>query len=56
MKKLYKPLNVFDLKPPIYKEITGIINKLESSGSPCPDDQIEHYNFKKVFYIENLYI
>ena len=40
MKKLYEPLNMFDLKPPIYKETTGIINKLESSGSPCPDDQM----------------
>ena len=40
MKKLNEPLNVFDLKPPTYKEITGIINKLKSSGSPCPHDQM----------------
>ena len=40
MKKLNEPLNLFDLKPPTYKEITGIINKLKSSGSPCPQDQM----------------
>ena len=40
MKKLNEPLNVFDLKQPTYKEITGIINKLKSSGSPCPHDQM----------------
>ena len=30
MKKLNEPLNVFDLKQPTYKEITGIINKPKS--------------------------
>ena len=40
MKKLDEPLNVFDLKPPTYKEITGVINKLKSSGSPCLHDQM----------------
>ena len=29
-----------DLKPPTHKEITGIINELKSSGSPCPHDQM----------------
>ena len=40
MKKLNEPSNVFDLEQPTYKEITGIINKLKSSGSPCPHDQM----------------
>ena len=40
MKKLNEPLNVFYLKPPTYTEITGIVNKLKSSGSPCPHDQM----------------
>ena len=40
MKKLNEPLNVFDLKPTIYKEITSIINKLKSRGSPCLHDQM----------------
>ena len=39
MKKLNEPLNVFDLKPTICKEITSIINKLKSRGSPCLHDQ-----------------
>ena len=30
MKKLNEALNVFDLKQPTYKEITGIINKPKS--------------------------
>ena len=40
MKKLNEHLNVFDLKKFKYKEITCFINKLKSSGSPCPPDQI----------------
>ena len=40
MKQLNEPLNVFDLKPPTYKEITGIINNLKSSGSPWSHDQM----------------
>ena len=31
MKKLNEPLNVSDLKPPTYKEITGNINGIISS-------------------------
>ena len=40
MKKLNGPLNVFDFKPPTYKEITSTNNKLKSSGSPCLHDQM----------------
>ena len=39
VKELNEPLNLIDLKPPTYKKITGIIDKLKSSGSPCPQDQ-----------------
>ena len=40
MKKLNEPLNVLDLEPLTYIEITGIINKLKSSESSCRHDQM----------------
>lgn len=40
MKQLDAPSKVFNLDPPTYREITGIINKLKSSGFPCPHDQM----------------
>ena len=52
MKKLNEPLNMSDLKPPTYKEITGIINNLKSSGSPCPHDQM-NIILKRLSLIQN---
>ena len=40
MKKLEIWHNVFDLAPPSYREITKIIHKTNSGGSPCPHDKI----------------
>ena len=40
-------MNVFDVKQPTYKQITGIINKLKSSESPCPHDQISNVILKR---------
>ena len=42
-----KTLNVFDLKPPTYKEITSTINKLKSSRSACLCDQMSIIILKK---------
>ena len=40
MKKVEKPSCLFDDELPSYKEITDIVNKMKSSGSPCPLDQM----------------
>ena len=37
----------FDLECPTYQEITKIIRKMKSSGSPCPIDQISIIPFKR---------
>ena len=37
----------FDLECPTYREITKIIRKMKSSGSPCPIDQISIIPFKR---------
>ena len=40
MKKLETPHTVFDIEPPLYKEIMKLIRKTKASGSPCLHDQI----------------
>ena len=40
MKKLETPHTVFDIEPPLYKEITKLIRKTKASGSPCLHEQI----------------
>jgi uncharacterized Zn-finger protein len=40
LKPLPKPVTEFDLSPPTYKEVTAVIRKTKSSGSPCPLDHI----------------
>ena len=37
----------FDLQPPSYRQITSVIRKMKSSGSPCPLDQISIICFKR---------
>ena len=34
--KLKEPNIAFNLSPPFYQEITQIIKRMKSSGSPCP--------------------
>ena len=40
MKLLENPSSSFNDEKPTYREITNIINKMKSSGSPCPHDQM----------------
>ena len=40
MELLENPSRSFNDEKPTYHEITNIINKMISSGSPCPHDQI----------------
>ena len=50
---LQKPQTSFSLKPPSYKEICKIVNKMKSSGSPCPLDQISIIAFKRCPYLRS---
>ena len=45
--KLKKPNIPFNLPRPSYQEITRIIKRMKSSGSPCPLDQISIICFKR---------
>ena len=56
IKKLNELLNVFDLKSSTYKEITGIINKLKSSGSLCPHDEMSIIILKRCPILSSLVI
>jgi len=40
LKQLSQPQCDFNLQLPTYSEVTKITNKMKSSGSPCPFDQI----------------
>ena len=51
--KLSDPVFKFDLDPPTYQQITNIIRKMKSSGSPCPLDQISIICFKRCPYLRS---
>ena len=44
--KLSDPEVQFNLDPPTYQQITNVIRKMKSSGSPCPLDQLSIISFK----------
>ena len=46
-------INEFDLTPPTYQQITNIIRKMKTSGSPCPLDQISIICFKRCPYLRS---
>ena len=41
------PITEFNLEPPTYQQITNIIRKMKTSGSPSPLDQISIICFKR---------
>ena len=47
MKKLPEPNHGFNLEAPSYEEVTRIVRKIRSSGSPCPIDHESIIVFKK---------
>ena len=51
--KLSDPVFQFDLDPPTYQQITNIIRKMKSSGSPCPLDQLSIICFKRCPYLRS---
>ena len=46
------PIVEFDLRPPTYQQITNIVRKMKTSGSPCPLDQISIICFKCCPYLQ----
>ena len=40
------PNSPFDLSPPSYKQITKVVRRIKTSGSPCPLDQLSIIPFK----------
>ena len=54
MKMLDQPKELFNSEPPSYREITKIVNKMKSSGSPCPHDQMSIIILKRCPYIRTL--
>ena len=48
---LPEPITEFDLTPPTYQQVTNIIRKMKTSGSPCPLDQISVICFKRFPYL-----
>ena len=51
MPGLNDPNSEFDLSKPTYSQITKIIKKMKTSGSPCPLDQISVICFKRCPYL-----
>ncbi|CAB4005395.1 Hypothetical predicted protein [Paramuricea clavata] len=49
--KLSDPAVQFKLDPPTYQQITNVIRKMKSSGSPCPLDQLSIISFKHCPYL-----
>ena len=49
--KLSKAKVQFNLDPPTYQQITNVIRKMKSSGSPCPLDQVSIICFKRCPYL-----
>ena len=48
-----EPELAFDEAPPTYQQITKIIRKMKTSGSPCPLDQIPVIVFKRSAYLRS---
>ena len=46
------PTNEFNLDPPTYQQITNVIRKMKTSGSPCPLDQLSIICFKRCYLTE----
>ena len=51
--QLSNPAIEFNLDPPTYQQITNIIRKMKSSGSPCPLDQLSIICFKRCPYLRS---
>ncbi|CAB4040492.1 Hypothetical predicted protein [Paramuricea clavata] len=49
--KLSDPEVQFNFDPPTYQQITDVIRKMKSSGSPCPLDQLSIICFKRCPYL-----
>ena len=49
--KFTEPTTPFNLKPPSYVEICKVVNRMKSSGSPCPLDQISIICYKRCPYL-----
>ena len=47
------PDTPFNLDAPTYQQITNVINKMKSSGTPCPLDQISIICFKRCPYLRS---
>ena len=54
--KLSDPQVQFNLDPPTYQQITNIVRKMKSSGSPCPIDQLSIICFKRCPYLRTYLI
>ncbi|CAB4016886.1 Hypothetical predicted protein, partial [Paramuricea clavata] len=54
--KLSDPEVQFNLDPPTYQQITNVIRKMKSSGSPCPLDQLSIISFKHCPYLRTYLI
>ena len=50
--KLSDPEVQLNLDPPTYQQITNVIRKMKSSGSPCPLDQLSILCFKRCPYLK----
>ena len=51
--KYNQPTHAFDDTPPTYIQITNIIRKMKSNGSPCLLDQIPVIAFKRSAYLHS---
>ena len=49
----HDPRIEFDLEPPTYQQVTNIIYKMKTSGSPCPLDQLSIICFKRCLYLRS---
>ena len=50
------PITEFDLEPPTYQQISNVIRKMKTSGSPSPLDQISIICFKRCPYLRTYLI
>ena len=53
MPEYERPTVRFNDSPPTYQEITRIIKKMKTSGSPCPLDQISVIVLKRIPYLRS---
>ena len=47
------PTIEFNLDPPTYQQITNVIRKMKTSGSPCPLDQLSIICFKRCPFLRS---